>query len=127
MTGIIGKKLGMTQVYDDKGRLVPVTVIEAGPCPDLFRWMAMAIQKLIHVPNHIYHGMVLFTMCRAIAGKRRYLAFPDVIMSKYRLPFGVVQDHNIVTVPLFTQKWARAILKYKFGCGARRVHRWHHR
>lgn len=35
MSGIIGKKLGMTQVYDDKGRLVPVTVIEAGPCPVL--------------------------------------------------------------------------------------------
>ncbi|MBI5853696.1 MAG: 50S ribosomal protein L3, partial [Nitrospirae bacterium] len=30
--GIIGKKLGMTQVYDDQGRLTPVTVIEAGPC-----------------------------------------------------------------------------------------------
>jgi large subunit ribosomal protein L3 len=30
--GILGKKLGMTQVYDDAGRLIPVTVIEAGPC-----------------------------------------------------------------------------------------------
>ncbi len=30
---IIGKKLGMTQVYDDANTLVPVTVIEAGPCP----------------------------------------------------------------------------------------------
>jgi large subunit ribosomal protein L3 len=30
--GIIGKKLGMTQVYDDEGRLLPVTVIEVGPC-----------------------------------------------------------------------------------------------
>ena len=30
--GLLGKKLGMTQVYDDGGRLVPVTVIEAGPC-----------------------------------------------------------------------------------------------
>ncbi|CAM2006555.1 50S ribosomal protein L3 [Acanthopleuribacter pedis] len=30
--GILGKKLGMTQVYDDSGRVVPVTVIEAGPC-----------------------------------------------------------------------------------------------
>ena len=30
--GIIGKKLGMTQIFDDQGRLVPVTVIEAGPC-----------------------------------------------------------------------------------------------
>ena len=32
--GIIGKKLGMTQVFDEEtGRLVPVTVIQAGPCP----------------------------------------------------------------------------------------------
>jgi len=30
--GIWGKKLGMTQVFDEAGRLVPVTVIEAGPC-----------------------------------------------------------------------------------------------
>lgn len=31
-TGIVGKKLGMTQVFDAQGRVVPVTVIEAGPC-----------------------------------------------------------------------------------------------
>ncbi|MDR1927477.1 MAG: 50S ribosomal protein L3 [Oscillospiraceae bacterium] len=30
---LIGKKLGMTQVFDEKGNVVPVTVIEAGPCP----------------------------------------------------------------------------------------------
>ncbi|NLP47920.1 MAG: 50S ribosomal protein L3 [Clostridiales bacterium] len=30
---IIGKKLGMTQVFDEKGTVIPVTVIEAGPCP----------------------------------------------------------------------------------------------
>ena len=29
---IIGKKVGMTQVFDDNGKVVPVTVIEAGPC-----------------------------------------------------------------------------------------------
>jgi large subunit ribosomal protein L3 len=32
MTGILGKKLGMTQVFDDSGRMKPVTVVEAGPC-----------------------------------------------------------------------------------------------
>lgn len=32
MTGILGKKLGMTQVYDESGRAWPVTVVEAGPC-----------------------------------------------------------------------------------------------
>lgn len=30
--GIIGKKVGMTQIFDEKGNVVPVTVIEAGPC-----------------------------------------------------------------------------------------------
>lgn len=30
--GLIGKKLGMTQVFDEKGNVIPVTVIEAGPC-----------------------------------------------------------------------------------------------
>ena len=30
---IIGKKIGMTQIFDEAGRVVPVTVIEAGPCP----------------------------------------------------------------------------------------------
>ncbi len=30
--GIIGKKIGMTQIFDEVGNLVPVTVIQAGPC-----------------------------------------------------------------------------------------------
>jgi large subunit ribosomal protein L3 len=32
MPGILGKKLGMTSVFDAKGKVVPCTVIEAGPC-----------------------------------------------------------------------------------------------
>ena len=31
--GIIGKKIGMTQIFDEIGNVIPVTVIEAGPCP----------------------------------------------------------------------------------------------
>lgn len=30
--GIIGKKIGMTQLFDENGKVIPVTVIEAGPC-----------------------------------------------------------------------------------------------
>lgn len=30
---IIGKKLGMSQIFDSEGRVIPVTVVEAGPCP----------------------------------------------------------------------------------------------
>lgn len=32
MTAILGRKVGMTQVFDDQGNVVPVTVIQAGPC-----------------------------------------------------------------------------------------------
>ena len=30
--GIIGKKIGMTQIFDEVGNVIPVTIIEAGPC-----------------------------------------------------------------------------------------------
>ncbi|MCH5191943.1 MAG: 50S ribosomal protein L3 [Oscillospiraceae bacterium] len=30
--GLIGKKIGMTQLFDDNGKVIPVTVVEAGPC-----------------------------------------------------------------------------------------------
>jgi large subunit ribosomal protein L3 len=33
MIGMIGRKIGMTQIFTEKGYLLPVTVIEAGPCP----------------------------------------------------------------------------------------------
>lgn len=33
VNGIIGRKVGMTQVFEESGKVVPVTVIEAGPCP----------------------------------------------------------------------------------------------
>jgi len=32
LKGLIGKKIGMTQIFDDAGRAIPVTLIEAGPC-----------------------------------------------------------------------------------------------
>jgi len=35
MVGLIGRKLGMTQIFSEAGIMIPVTVIEAGPCPVL--------------------------------------------------------------------------------------------
>lgn len=32
MRGILGKKVGMTQLFDDSGAVIPVTIVEAGPC-----------------------------------------------------------------------------------------------
>ncbi len=33
MMGLIGKKIGMTQIFDTEGNCIPVTVVKAGPCP----------------------------------------------------------------------------------------------
>ncbi len=33
VSGIIGRKVGMTQIYEESGKAIPVTVVEAGPCP----------------------------------------------------------------------------------------------
>ena len=35
--GLLGKKLGMTQIFNDKGMMIPVTLIQAGPCPVLLK------------------------------------------------------------------------------------------
>ena len=32
LKGLLGKKIGMTQIFDDNGAAIPITVIEAGPC-----------------------------------------------------------------------------------------------
>jgi len=44
MIGLIGKKIGMTQIFDEKGNVIPVTVIQAGPC------------RVIHRKNKEKHG-----------------------------------------------------------------------
>ena len=62
--GILGKKLGMSQLFDDQGRAVPVTLIEAGPCritqlksPDTDGYAAVQIgfqlirEKLVNKPS----------------------------------------------------------------------------
>ena len=32
MSGLVGKKIGMTSLFDDEGKNIPCTIIEAGPC-----------------------------------------------------------------------------------------------
>ena len=32
MSGILGRKIGMSSIYGEKGRMIPVTAIQAGPC-----------------------------------------------------------------------------------------------
>ena len=43
---IIGKKVGMTQIFDETGKVVPVTVIEAGPCKVVQKKTVEALSNL---------------------------------------------------------------------------------
>ena len=54
--GILGTKLGMTQIFDETGRAIPVTVVQAGPCTvtqiktkDTDGYSAVQILSLIHI------------------------------------------------------------------------------
>ena len=57
MKGLLGNKLGMTQVWDENNRVVPVTVVQAGPCvvtqvrtPDSRRLRGRAARVRRHRP-----------------------------------------------------------------------------
>ena len=43
--GIIGKKIGMTQIFDEAGKVIPVTVVEAGPCVFFDNGVNMLLDK----------------------------------------------------------------------------------
>ena len=43
---IIGKKLGMTQIFDEAGKVIPVTVIQAGPCTVVQKKTVEALMSL---------------------------------------------------------------------------------
>ena len=62
--GLIGKKIGMTQLFDEQGNVVPVTVIEAGPCP--------VVQKKT-VENDGYEAVQLgFSGCQGSARQQAH-------------------------------------------------------
>ena len=45
MKAIIGKKVGMSQIFDENGKVIPVTVIEAGPC--LFTHLTLPTKRIV--------------------------------------------------------------------------------
>ena len=60
MKAIIGRKVGMSQIFDENGKVIPVTVIEAGPCVVVQKKTAEkdgynAVQ-LMAVAEHPYYG-----------------------------------------------------------------------
>ena len=65
MRGLLGKKIGMTRIFDDFGNMVPVTVLEAGPCvvthmksSDVDGYDAVQVGYLEKKPKHLSKGLM---------------------------------------------------------------------
>ena len=78
--GVLGTKLGMSQVFDDEGRMVPVTVVEAGPCvvtavrtPDAHGYAAVQLGYGEIDPRRVTKP-VAGHFAKASVTPRRYLA-----------------------------------------------------
>ena len=100
MAALIGKKLGMTQVFTEDGSRVPVTVIQAGPCPvtgvrDPERDCYAAIQLAFgEAPERKLTKAELGHLKKAGAGPRRTLV-------EFRDPDGEHQIGEVLTVEQF--------------------------
>ena len=87
MTAILGRKVGMTQVFDDRGNVIPVTVIEAGPCvvtevrtPDRDGYAAVQVGYGA-VPERKVNKPLKGVFARAKTAPRR-------VLREFRLPDG---------------------------------------
>jgi len=87
MTAILGRKVGMTQVFDDRGNVIPVTVIEAGPCvvtdirtPDRDGYAAVQI-GFGALPERKVNKPLRGVFARAKTAPRR-------VLREFRLPDG---------------------------------------
>ncbi len=87
MTAILGRKVGMTQVFDDRGNVIPVTVIEAGPCvvtevrtPDRDGYAAVQV-GFGAVPERRVNKPLRGVFSRAKTAPRR-------VLREFRLPDG---------------------------------------
>jgi large subunit ribosomal protein L3 len=102
MNGIIGRKLGMTRLFDDNGEATPVTVIEAGPCPVLQVRTLESGQLSVQLG---FGGRKAKHATRATAGhaKAAGLEAAPRVLREISLPAGAEgpKTGDVVTVALF--------------------------
>jgi large subunit ribosomal protein L3 len=97
--GILGTKLGMTQIFDDEGRVVPVTVLRAGPCP-----VTQVRTKERDGYNAVQLGFgEVKKVNKPLAG---HFAKAGVEPTRHLVEFELDGEHNpgdMITVDIFTQ------------------------
>ena len=92
MRGLLGKKIGMTRVFDDSGNMVPVTVLEAGPCVvtqlksnGVDGYDAIQVGYLNKKPKHLSKALKGHFEKSGVAPKKFLAEFEKVPGFDYRL------------------------------------------
>jgi len=112
MEGIIGRKIGMTQLFHEEGEVMPVTVVEAGPCPVVrikteehngYRACVLGFGEKKR-PNKPYAG--IFGDARPARVLREIRACPEDL-----------KPGNVITVDIFTSGSKVNVTGYSKGKG----------
>lgn len=101
MKGLIGKKVGMTQLFDDSGKAVPVTVIKAGPC---FVTQVRTVKKDGY--SAVQLGFEEAKTQRLTGGELGHLKRNDLPALKYLREFRTeeeIEEGQVLTVEIFTE------------------------
>jgi large subunit ribosomal protein L3 len=102
MKGLIGKKIGMTQIFDDSGEAVPVTLIEAGPC-----YVTLVRRPKRDGYNSVQLGFGEVNPRKLTGGQLGHLKSFDLPPLRFLREFRVkkvedIQEGDKLTVDLFT-------------------------
>jgi large subunit ribosomal protein L3 len=102
MKGLIGKKVGMAQIFDTAGRMVPVTLIEAGPC-----FVAQIRTMEQNGYSAVQLGFEEIKSKRMSAGERGHLQQASLPPLKYLREFRMDPEETLkpgdrITVDVFT-------------------------
>lgn len=101
MAAIVGRKLGMTRIFDDQGRSIPVTVIEAGPCVVVdTRTPARDGYTAVRVAFDPVRERRLSKPERGVFAKKKLATHK--IIRELPLPEGDVQSGQTITVEVFS-------------------------
>jgi large subunit ribosomal protein L3 len=100
--GVLGKKVGMTQVFAEDGRAVPVTVVEAGPCPvvavrtpEKNSYSAVQLGFIDEKPSHVNKAEKGYFDSKGIT--------PQRVLREFRVDDpGVYEVGQMITVELFS-------------------------
>ncbi|MFD3684609.1 50S ribosomal protein L3 [Nocardiopsis sp. NPDC058631] len=97
--GVLGEKLGMTQVFDDAGKMVPVTVLKAGPCvvsrirtPDTDGYSAIQLGYGQINPRKVNKPLGDYLRKNELTPRRHYVEVRTTDASEYTLGQEVAVD-----------------------------------